>query len=425
LTNHPFITTLKNLRGNVRGCVYTEPLWSIPFNLYAPYVSIYMLAFGLTDSQIGLITSVGLVFQIFWTMLSGAITDKLGRKRTTLIFDLLSWSLSCLIWAIAQDFTYFVVAAIVNSMWRVVHNSWQCLLVEDTDPRLLVDVWSWIYIAGLLAAFVSPLTGLLIGRFSLVPTMRGLYLFAFLMMTAKALATNAMVTETQQGLVRMKETKGQPLFAVLRRSPEVLKQILRTPATLFTVGLILIMGIFRMVGGTFWSILVTEKLQIPAQHLALYPFVRSMTMLLFFFLVMPRLRNMDVRKPMLFGFLGLIVSQFILISIPAKSYLLLLVATILEGCSFPTASTLLEKLVVVTVDAQERARIMAILYTLVLVFTSPFGWIAGQISEINRSLPFVLNIVLLSTGGLLTYLASRVVKGGTAIVETAEKAVQV
>ena len=85
LTHHPFITTLKNLRGNVRGCVYTEPLWGIPFNLYLPYVSVYMLTFGLTDSQIGLITSVGLLFEVFWAMLSGAITDKLGRKRSTLV----------------------------------------------------------------------------------------------------------------------------------------------------------------------------------------------------------------------------------------------------------------------------------------------------------------------------------------------------
>ena len=92
MTNHPLIRTLKNLRGNVRGCVYTEPLWGIPFNLYAPYVSIYMLAFGLTDSQIGLITTIGLSFEIVWTLLSGAITDKLGRKRTTLLFDIISWS---------------------------------------------------------------------------------------------------------------------------------------------------------------------------------------------------------------------------------------------------------------------------------------------------------------------------------------------
>ena len=53
--------------------------------------------------------------------------------------------------------------------------------------------------------------------------MRGLYLLAFVMMTAKFLINNAMVTETRQGLVRMQETRAQPLFAVLRESPAVLE----------------------------------------------------------------------------------------------------------------------------------------------------------------------------------------------------------
>lgn len=410
MLNHPFITTLKNLRGNVRGCVYTEPLWAIPYNLYAPYISVYMLAFGLTDSQIGLITSVGLVFQIFWTLLSGAITDKLGRKRTTLIFDIISWSIPCLIWAIARDITYFFVAAIVNSVWRVTNNSWQCLLVEDTEPDLLVDVYSLIYIGGLLAAFVSPVTGWLIGKFTLVPTMRGLYLLSFVMMTAKFIIMNGMASETRQGVVRMQETKNQPLFAILRESPAVLKQILRTPATLFTTGLMLLLNICWMIRGTFWAILVTEKLSIPAEHLALYPFARSVIMLLFFFLIMPRLRDMDVRKPLIWGLVGLIVSQVILIYVPAKNYVWLLVATILEALSTPTATTLLDKLVVVTVDAKERARIMAILYVVVIVCTSPFGWIAGRMSEINRSLPFVMNIVLFSISALLTWLVGHVIK---------------
>src|SRR3954463_16010505 len=78
--NHTLITTLKSLTGNPRGCVYTEPLWGIPFNLYAPYVSIYMLAFGLTDSHIGLILSISWGFQILMALLSGVITDKLGRR---------------------------------------------------------------------------------------------------------------------------------------------------------------------------------------------------------------------------------------------------------------------------------------------------------------------------------------------------------
>jgi hypothetical protein len=277
----------------------------------------------------------------------------------------------------------------------------------------------------LLSAFVSPFTGLLIDQFTLIPTIRGLYLLAFFMMTAKFLILNQLVTETQQGLVRMKETKGQPLFAILREYPGVLKQVLRTPSTLFSAGLMVILSICMMISGTFWAILVTEKLQIAPQYLALYPFARSITMLLFFFLVMPRLGGRAVHKPMMIGFLGLVISQVILINIPAQSYLLLLVATILEGCSIPLASTLLDKLVIVTVDAQERARIMAILYVMVIVFTAPFGWIAGQISEINRNLPFILIIVLFSIGGLLTYLAGRLATDEIEMKEIAEEAAPV
>jgi MFS family permease len=156
--------TLRELRGNARGCVFTEPLWGIPYNLYAPYFSVYMLALGLTDAQIGTVTSVGLVFQIFWAMMSGAITDKLGRRRATLISDFVSWSIPCLIWAVSQNFTYFLVGAIFNSVWRVSHTSWTCLLVEDTDPKLLVDVYAWIYIANLVVAFIAPFGGLLLER---------------------------------------------------------------------------------------------------------------------------------------------------------------------------------------------------------------------------------------------------------------------
>jgi MFS family permease len=415
MINHPLVKTLRRLRGNVRGCVYTEPLWGIPFNLYSPYVSVYMLALGLTDVQIGLLASIGLVLQVFWALMSGPITDKLGRKRTTLIFDIISWSIPCLIWAVAQNFAYFLLGAIVNSVWRVTANSWQCLLVEDTDERLLVDVYSWVYIAGLLAAFVTPLTGLLIDKYSLIPTIRGLYLLSFVMMTAKFIILNAMVTETQQGLVRMRETRHQPLFKVVGESKGVLKHILRSPATLYTAGLMIIMGITTTVRGTFWSILVTEKLLFPSASLAWYAFARSVTMLLFFFTLMPRLATKDTRKLMGVGFLGLTASQVVLLLTPVGNVWLLLLSTIVEACSIPLASTLLEKLIVLSVDAKERARIMGLLSVLVIVVTSPFGWIAGQLSGANRSWPFVLNIVLFGVGGLLTYFEGRMVRGQKAL----------
>ena len=205
----------------------------------------------------------------------------------------------------------------------------------------------------------------------------------------------------------MKETKDQPLFAVLREYPAVFRQILGTPTTLLTMGLMLVLGISRMISGTFWSILVTENLGVSEAHLSLYAFARSITMLVVFFVVMPRLRLMDERKSMLLGFLGLIVSHVLLVCVPEGHYVLLFVATILEACSVPAASTLLDKLIVVTVDAKERARIMAILYVIVILCTSPFGWIAGQLSEVNRRLPFAHNIALFGMGILLTLAAIR------------------
>ena len=408
LLDHPLIATVRNLRGNARGVVLTEPMWGLAYNLYAPYVSVYMLALGLQDSQIGLIASIGLICQFGWTLVSGAITDKFGRKRTTLVTDIIAWSIPCLIWAVAQDFNYFLLAAVVNSLWRITHNSWLCLLIEDTEPALLVDIYSLIYIAGLFAAIFAPLTSLLITQFSLVPTMRGLYLFAFVMMTAKFLTMNALVTESTQGVIRMQATQQQSLLTILGESRGVLRQLLRSPETLITGALMVIVSIATVISNTFWSILVTERLQIATSYLSYYYVARSATMLLFFFFVMPHLRaTQDVRKPMVFGFVGLILSWTLLVTIPAQSYLLLLVATILEGCSIPATSTLLDKLIATSVDPNERARIMALLYMVVIGCTSPFGWIAGEISGINRNLPFILNIVLFIVGGILAYVASR------------------
>ena len=110
MTNHQssgetLFASLLHARGNQRACIYTEPLWGIPYNLYAPFASIFMLALGIQDATIGLIASFGLGLQIVTSILSGPLTDKLGRKRATLIFDLLSWSVPALLWAFARNAT--------------------------------------------------------------------------------------------------------------------------------------------------------------------------------------------------------------------------------------------------------------------------------------------------------------------------------
>jgi MFS family permease len=407
LKNHVLITTLKNLKGNPRGCVYTEPLWGIPFNLYAPYASIYMVALGLLDTQIGLIISISWGFQIILALLSGVITDKMGRRRTTLIFDILAWSVPAVILALAQGFWYFLAAGIINSLWRITMNSWTCLLVEDADQNQLVGMYTWIYIANQLVGFVAPLAGVIIGVFSLVPTMRGLYIFAAVMFTLKAILTYWLTQETEQGKVRMHETRHQSMFGVLSGYKGVVRTVLRTPQTLYTAGIMLVISISALISGNFWAIILTEKLHIPAQNLAVFPFVKSAIILAFFFLITPYINKMHYKLPMVIGFLGFIASHVLLITAPSQNYMFLILSVVLEACSFAAVSPLVDQMVVLTIDPKERARIQSILSVGIILLTSPFGWIAGTLSGLDKSLPFMLNIALFTMGGALAYLAGQ------------------
>ena len=296
------------------------------------------------------------------------------------------------------------------------HTSWTCILVEDTDPELLVDIYTWIYIAGLLSAFFAPLAGILISNYSLIPTVRFLFLFAAILMTTKFIVMNLMVEETQRGRIRLEETRDQSLFALLGEYRGVFRQIMRTPATLYTIGIMLIMSIFYAVNSSFWGVLVTQKIMIPEAHLAIFPFARSVTMLIFFFFVTPYMRKMNFRNPILLGLCGFMASQFLLISAPTAGYLILIVSVALEACSAAAVNIQVDRLVVVTVDEAERAQIMSIIMVIVVALTSPFGFIAGKMSEINRVLPFIFNMCLFGVGFILVWMADRSARRGRKIV---------
>ncbi len=79
--SNPLVSTLTHLKGNPRACTYTEPLWGLSMNLCLPYASVYMLALGIRDIQIGLISTIGMVAQVIFGLLGGVITDKIGRRK--------------------------------------------------------------------------------------------------------------------------------------------------------------------------------------------------------------------------------------------------------------------------------------------------------------------------------------------------------
>lgn len=394
MRNHPLIKTLIGLKGNPRACLYPEPLWGIPYHLYMPYFSIYMLALGITDTQIGMIVSIGTFFQIVFSLLGGVLTDKYGRKKVTFIFDILSWSIPCFIWAIAQNINYFIVAAIINAMWRVTMCSWGCLFVEDAEEKDIINMWSLVFICGLLVAFIAPITGILIKQFTLVTTLRMLLIFSCVMMTIKFIIVNIFSTETRRGLIRIEETKNTSIWRLLLEYKNVLGHILSTPKIFHTVTILLIITVSKMITTTFWSIIVTERILIPQEYIAFFPFIRSIIMLIFFFFISHRISAFNLKKPMLIGFGCFVLSQILLISLPERAYFLLIISTIFEAAAMAFIDPISESILVLNATPEERSRMTSLIYALVLTLSLPFGYVSGFLSDIHRTFPFILNLFL-------------------------------
>jgi len=401
LNRNPTLAFLMTLKGNPKLCVITEPLWGIPWTLYTPFFTLYMFSLGLEDADIGILISVGLIMQMFTSLLGGVATDKLGRRLTTFIADLISWSMPMLIWAFAQDFRWFFVASIFNSFWQVSSVSWNCLLVEDAPKDKVIQIFNLIYIVGLLAAFFVPIAGFFIGRYSLVPVMRVLFSISFVSMTVKFIILYVYGHETGQGEIRRKETASVSIWQLVMEYGVVFKQIVRTPVTWRVLILITLLNIQQLTTTNFFALYVTQDLLLPEQFMFVFPILRAAIMLVFFLGVQNRLSRFAQYRVMLFGLALYICGFTLLILTPPETIFMLIIFTVLDACAAGLFLPRRDTLVFQNVDEKERARIMSLLTVIMLGISSPFGVVIGHLSGVNRQIPFIICVGLFILMGII------------------------
>jgi MFS family permease len=402
---HPLINTLFKLRGNPRASVYTEPLWGLSMNLCLPYASVYMLAFGMNDIQVGIVTSIYLFSQMIFAFLSGAIVDKYGRRKSTALFDLLAWSLPCLIWASSQGFWFFVVAALFNGAMKITTVSWDCLLVEDAPKDKITQIYSLVMICSNLSALFAPISSILVSRLTLVPALRILYINAFVIMTIKIILLYKFSTETEVGRIKREESANKSWGEMLVGYKTAFKKMVASAGTIFAVAISIIVEIVIMISMTFWQILASKHIGVPDSLLPIFPMVKSVLSIILFFTIISRIKQTSLKWPLYLGSISYIASCILLISIKGigpLGYIMLFASILFEALGASVLNMLRESLVAIHVDPIERSGILALLQTVVMFVSIPFGYIGGLLSDISRILPFVLVIGLLLVGIVVT-----------------------
>ncbi len=380
---------LGDLNKNARVSLSLLPIWSVFWGLVYFYSPLYMKTLGLDEIGIGMVNTVGLLFAFLCFLVASAITNRLGRRWTTLIFDLLSWSVPMLIWAVAGNYWFFLIAGIVNALSKVASISWNCIITEEEKPEKVPKIYTVITLINSIIGIFAPVTGFFIGRFGLVVSMRTLYAVGALSMTAMFIVRHFLLAETRAGLRLMADHGGSPFIDNLKNHLKLLSG-LSGNADFLLLSAIFISTNFITTLNVFQVIFLTERLHFSREAISLVPFIVAVANLGAFLAVSPRLAKKS-GESVLSAFLACnLAASVLFLAIPEKNLQAMLVVMSLNGVSNFLMCAYRESVFMNSQGEHEKADMYAAVQTVTMLFCVPAGFLGGALYRIDARLPFIL-----------------------------------
>lgn len=405
-TAHNIISSFKLLKGNTRTCVVYEPFWGIPFVIFNFYLSLYMKELGVTDVQLGYIISVGYVAGTLFSLMSGAITDRLGRKKTTLIFDLISWPLTVIFYFISNSFALFALATITNSMNRIVTVSWNLMIVEEADNEQRVAAYNIINIVNIASGVVIPFAGILVSACGIIVSERIFLALAAVSMTTMMLLRNRFFRETSVGRHIIEERRKNPSRADLKNIlPVKAVKVFRGNGKAIIAAVVYILFFTYIPLGTFNSLyfapFMTEALGLGKSSISILGGVYSGVLLFAFVLINPIAGRLNHTRNMQAGLAIQAAALVALILIPAGSLPAAVIFIIIYALGFGIFRPYVDSMLAEVSEGNERAGVYSMVNTITCIAIAVIGFISGSVYLYNPRLIYVASIIILAVNIVL------------------------
>ncbi|MCX7026200.1 MAG: MFS transporter [Spirochaetes bacterium] len=199
---------------NTKTCLAFTPLWSIAYSLSFFYLSLYFRACGVSDSQLGSLVTLGAASSIIFSFLSAPLVDRMGRRRSTLVFDLVGSAAPFLIFAFSGNFAAALVGTVLSNSARVMNIGFSLLMTEDSgnDERSTAfNVFNIMYIA---SGLLVPVAGSYVERAGILGAERWFLILSAAVLALSAIGRSYFTVETRTGLALMEKTR---VAAALRK----------------------------------------------------------------------------------------------------------------------------------------------------------------------------------------------------------------
>ncbi|UKS24114.1 MFS transporter [Paenibacillus sp. HWE-109] len=379
----------RQLPDNPRYSIWLEPLWAIPGTIVLFYAPLYMKGAGLSDIQIGILNSVNLYFSFMFQMFAGAVTNKWGRKRTTLLFDLISWSIPMFIWAFSNNFWLFLIAYLLNASSKFVTVAFNLLIIEDVDEKQRSLVFAIMNMIIISAGVLAPLAGGVIHKYGIMPTISVVYFIGGISMTVLFVVRNYLTKETEAGEVMIQAHSDTHIIRGVMQSFRLFGQSLRNRQMLPIILITIISNIILQLN-FFQVIYLKEQLGFGDRMISWIPFITAVTTILVYSTAMPRVKERNEASYVKLSLAFCASGSLLFLFIPAGSVLMLIIVTTVLAAGTFLLLTFRDSLLMNKLGQYDKADLYSSIQVVMSIAAIPWGYISGLVYNFKPSLLFII-----------------------------------
>ncbi|GGI45638.1 hypothetical protein GCM10008018_13160 [Paenibacillus marchantiophytorum] len=379
----------RQLPDNPRYSIWLEPLWAIPGTIVLFYAPLYMKGAGLSDIQIGILNSVNLYFSFMFQMFAGAVTNKWGRKRTTLLFDLISWSIPMFIWAFSNNFWLFLIAYLLNASSKFVTVAFNLLIIEDVDEKQRSLVFAIMNMIIISAGVLAPLAGGVIHKYGIMPTISVVYFIGGISMTVLFVVRNYLTKETEAGEVMIQAYSDTHIIRGVVQSFRLFGQSMRNRQMLPIILITIISNIILQLN-FFQVIYLKEQLGFGDRMISWIPFITAVTTILVYSAAMPRVKERNEASYVKLSLAVCAAGSLLFLFIPAGSVLMLIIVTTVLAAGTFLLLTFRDSLLMNKLGQYDKADLYSSIQVVMSIAAIPWGYISGLVYNFKPSLLFII-----------------------------------